>query len=417
MRIRRDLSVLILGMSVLQLLMPQAPGAAESYTIQDLGIADAIRAAGPNLGGQVSVRSGFVSATSRRITPGGTAARDRRLADDDSINKDEVDDAEVVDVVGGNGRAVGRGGTLDVDDYVSANGINDRGDVVGSANTSFGSRPCRDDIPGLLVDDIPGIQKPFFAPPPGDCQISTVRAVRWTKRNGLRDLGTLAGGNASEAFGINNFGAIVGYSNSFDGVRAFVWAPDGEQMEALAPLAGGEFSKAFGINDTGLIVGSSGSPLGTRASLWSGGRIRNLGALPGETFSEAHAINASGSVVGSSRGPAGMRAFLWETGKGMQVLRALAGGRFSTASGINDSGDIVGSSENSSGGIRAILWSTGREPQDLNTLVSVPSGFVLMEAVGINRRGQIVALGRDQKNIHANHEGPSRAFLLTPGSP
>jgi probable HAF family extracellular repeat protein len=414
MRIRRDLSVLVLGMSLLQFIMPQAPWAAQSYTIQELGVADAIRAAGPNLGGQVAVRSGFVSATSRRITPGGRAARDRRLALDENIKESEIDDAGEVDVV--DGRSAGRGGTLDVDDYVSANGINDLGNVVGSANTSFGSRPCRDDIPGLLVDDIPGIRKPFFAPPPGDCQISTVRAVLWTKRNGLRDLGTLAGGNASEAFGINNFGAIVGYSNSSDGVRAFVWAPDGKQMQGLAPLAGGEFSKAFAINDTGLIVGSSGSPLGTRATLWSGGRIRNLGALPGETFSEAHAINASGAVVGSSRGPAGMRAFLWESGKGMQVLRALTGGRFSTASGINDSGDIVGSAE-STGGIRAVLWSTGREPQDLNALAPVPSGLVLMEAVGINESGQIAVLARDQRNIHANHEGTSRAFVLTPSGP
>ena len=110
-----------------------------------------------------------------------------------------------------------------------------------------------------------------------------------------------------------------------------------------------------------------------------------------------------------------MRAFLWESNRGMQVLRALPGGRFSTASGINNSGDIVGSAESSSG-IRAVLWSNGREPQDLNALVSLPSGFVLMEASGINERGQIVALGRDQKNIHANHEGPSRAFLLTPRS-
>ena len=383
MRIRHDLSVFILGMSVLQLVMPQAPWAAQSYMIQELGVVDAIRAAGPNRSGQVAVRSGFVSATSRRITPGDPPDRDEILASDD---------------------------------YISANGINDSGDVVGSANTSFGSRLCRPDIPGLVVDDDPESEKPFLLPPSGNCPVSTVRAVLWTKRNGLRDLGTLAGGNASEAFGINNSGAIVGYSNGPDGVRAFVWAPDGKQMQALAPLAGGNFSKAFGINDAELIVGSSGSPLGTRASLWRRGRIQNLGALPGETFSEAHAINNSGSIVGSSRGPAGMRGFLWESKKGMQALLALPGGRFSTASGISDSGEIVGSSE-SSLGIRAVLWSASGEPQDLNDLVSAPPGVVLMEAAGINARRQIVVLGRDGKNIHANHEGSSRVFLLTPGGP
>lgn len=395
MRIRHDLSVFILGMSVLQLVMPQAPWAAQAYTIQELGVVDAIRAAGPNRSGQVAVRSGFVSATSRRITPGDPPDRDEILAIDDlSAN----------------------GGIFAVDDYISANGINDSGDVVGSANTSFGSRPCRADIPGLVVDDLPGIEKPFLAPPSGNCPVSTVRAVLWTKKTGLRDLGTLSGGIASEAFGINNSGAVVGYSSGPDGVRAVLWTPD-SKMQPLVPLAGGTFSKAFGINDAELIVGSSGSPLGTRASLWRGrGRIQNLGALPGETFSEAHAINNSGSIVGSSRGPAGMRGFLWESKKGMQALLALPGGRFSTASGISDSGEIVGSAE-SSFGIRAVLWSASGEPQDLNDLVSAPPGVVLMEAAGINARRQIVVLGRDGKNIHANHEGSSRVFLLTPGGP
>lgn len=426
MRIRYDLIVFILGLSVLQLLIPQAPSAAQSYTIQELGVVDAIRAAGPNRSGQVAVRSGFVSATSRRITPSEPPERDEILASGNLSANSMNDSGDVVGSVNGrragdevgsaNGRRVNRLGIFPVDDYISANGINDSGDVVGSANTSFGSRLCRANIPGLVVDDLPGIEKPFPAPPSGNCPVSTVRAVRWTKRNGLRDLGTLRGGNASEAFGINNSGAIVGYSNSSDGVRAFVWAPDGTQMQALAPLAGGEFSKAFGINDAGLVVGSSGSPLGTRATLWNGGRIQNLGALPGETFSEAHAINNSGSIVGSSRGPAGMRGFLWESNTGMRALLALPGGRFSTASRISDSGEIVGSSE-SSLGIRAVLWSASGEPQDLNTLVSAPPGVVLMEAAGINARRQIVVLGRDGKNIHANHEGSSRVFLLTPGGP
>lgn len=413
MRIRRYLNALILGMSVLQLLMPQAPWAAQSYTIQELGVVDAIRAAGPNLSGQVAVRSGFVSAKSRRITPGDTPDHDEILATAD-LSANSIN--ELGEMVGSAiGGRVNRRGIFAVDDYISANGINDSGDVVGSANTSFGSRPCRADIPGLIVDDLPGIEKPFPAPPSGNCPVSTVRAVLWTKKTGLRDLGTLSEGNASEAFGINNSGDAVGYSSGPDGVRAVLWT-HGSKMQPLPPLAGGAFSKAFGINDAGLIVGSSGSSLGTRASLWRRGHIQNLGALPGETFSEAHAINNSGRIVGSSRGPAGMRGFLWDSNAGMRALLALPGGRFTTASGISDSGEIVGSSE-SSLGIRAVLWSGSGEPQDLNDLVSAPPGVVLMEAAGINARKQIVVLGREGKDIHANHEGSSRVFLLTPGGP
>ncbi len=107
-----------------------------------------------------------------------------------------------------------------------------------------------------------------------------------------------------------------------------------------------------------------------------------------------------------------MRAFLWKSNQGMQALPALPGGRFSTASAISESGEIVGSAESSLGGIRAVLWSPSGEPQDLNTLVSVPPGLVLREAVGINERGQIVVLGRDQKDIHANHEGAKSCVPL-----
>lgn len=426
MRIRRYLSALILGTSVIQLLMSQAPWAAQSYTIQELRVKDAIRAAGPNRTGEVAVRSGFVDATSYRITPGGSPDRDEVLDIDDikanALNEsDEVvgsaTDRMAEDAVGSAvGGRVNRRGIFAVDDYINANGINDSGDVVGSANTSFGSRPCRPDIPGLVIDNDPEIEKPILAPPSGNCPISTVRAVLWTKKTGIRDLGTLPGGIASEAFGINNLGDIVGYSSGPDGVRAVLWTP-GSKMQPLAPLAGGTFSKAFGINDSGLIVGSSGSPVGTRASLWKRGRIQTLGALPGETFSEAYAINSSGSIVGNSRGPAGMRGFLWESKKGMQALLALPGGRFSSVSGINDSGEIVGTAEVASGGIRAVLWSNGGEAQDLNILVSLPPNVVLTEAAGINASRQIVVLGKDPNKIHTNHEGLSRVFLLTPGGP
>jgi probable HAF family extracellular repeat protein len=180
-------------------------------------------------------------------------------------------------------------------------------------------------------------------------------------------------------------------------------------------LPGGGSSKAFAISDTRLIVGSSGSPAGTRAVLWTQGRIENLGTLPGDTISEALGINNRGDVVGASRGPAGMRAFLWTAKNGMQGIAALPGGNFSRAMGINERGEIVGSSGSAlSATTRAVIWNPNGQPQDLNTLVSVPPGLVLLEAVGINASGQIVVLGRDEKDIHGNHEGPSRVFLLTP---
>ena len=118
-------------------------------------------------------------------------------------------------------------------------------------------------------------------------------------------------------------------------------------------------------------------------------------------------------MVGYSRGPAGTRAFVWTAQSGMQSLGALPGGRYSHAVGINETGEIVGVSA-SSQGTRAVIWNLKGEPQDLNALVSAPSGVILSMATGINARGQIVTVGRDERDPHGNHEGPSRAFLLTP---
>lgn len=370
-----------IALSIVMLILESpATWAAQSYTIEDLNFDDAIAAAGPNLSGQAAVRSGFVQARSSRKKAGETA---------ENI------------------------GLLPGGDHTSANGINDAGDLVGSADKVFGSRLCRPNVPGLIVEVGPGVERPFKAPPSGLCPMTAVRAVIWAKNGGLRDLGTLPGDSGSEAFGINNRGAVVGYSSGPQGARAFLWTQK-DGMQSLRTLPGGDFSKALEISDNGLIVGTSGSARGTRAVLWNQGRIEDLGTLPGDTASEAYGVSNSGVVVGYSRGPAGTRAFAWTSKTGMQALGKLPGGNFSMALSLNESEEIVGTS-GSSMGTRAVIWGPKGESQDLNTLVAAPAGIVLLEAVGINAKGQILALGGNEKDPRGHHEGSSRVFLLTPG--
>jgi probable HAF family extracellular repeat protein len=340
--------------------------AAQSYTVRDLGIADAVKGIGPNLSGQTAVRSGFVDAQSFRSTPG---------ASTDSL------------------------GLLPGSDYFTANGINDAGAVVGSATISFGSRQCRPNTPS--------------APPSGTCLISTIHAIIWTKSGGQRDLGTLPGDTASEAFGINNSGAVVGYSSGPQGTRAVLWTPQGE-VKNLGTLPLGGFSKAFAISNTGIIVGSSRSPAGTHAVLWHPAKgIQDLGTLPGDISSEAFAVNNIGIVVGYSKGPAGTHAFLWKSETGMKRLPPLLGSNVSRAMSINDNGEVVGHSGSINGG-RAVFWNSNGIAQDLNDLVFAPAGVTLFDAAGINAKGQIMVLGGDEQNLHGFHEGSNRAFLLTP---
>jgi probable HAF family extracellular repeat protein len=356
---------LILGLFALHILAYQSD-AAPSYTIQDLGVDDAMKASGPNLSGQSAVRLGSSRTVgSSRITPGAEWAATPGLAQDETARALASATADSLGLLSGG-------------DHTTANAINDSGTVVGSANGK-----------------------------------TSVRPVIWTKTGGLQDLGTLPGDNAGEAFGVNNSGIVVGYSGGPQGISAFLWtSKDG--MQSLVPLLAGESSKAFGISDNGLVVGSSGSPMGTHAGLWSRGGIQDLGTLPGDTGSEALAVNNQGSVVGYSKGPAGTRAFLWTSPNGMQALNPLPGGRFTRALGINERGDVVGTSD-SFDGRRAVLWSAAGNAQDVNTLVAVPVGMLLSEAVGINSKGQILTLTRNEMDAHSHHEGFNRVFLLTPG--
>ena len=49
------------------------------------------------------------------------------------------------------------------------------------------------------------------------------RAAIWDPVTGLNILGTLPGGNYSEAMAINDLGQVVGYSNSSRGYQGFLW--------------------------------------------------------------------------------------------------------------------------------------------------------------------------------------------------
>src|SRR6266550_3898088 len=129
-------------------------------------------------------------------------------------------------------------GTLAGGSGSAASGVNDRGQVVGCSYTSF-------------------------------CDPANGTAFLWTPDvpNGttgsMIELGTLPGGSGSEASGINNGGQVVGASADADGTaHAFLWtpgAPNGATgtMTDLGSLPGGSAGRAFGINDRGQVVGCS----------------------------------------------------------------------------------------------------------------------------------------------------------------
>lgn len=201
-------------------------------------------------------------------------------------------------------------------------------------------------------------------------------ATFWSPDANL-DLGTL-GGPQSIATGINNRGALTGWSHieneDFNLRRAFVY--ENGSMRAL-PTLGGKSSSGIAINDRGQVAGTATTYDGhEHAFLYDSGHMRDLGALDGVS-STASDMNNLGQVVGVS----GDHAFLYADG-----LRDLGAGLapYSIAAAVNDNTQVVGMIGPTYSDGHAFLWENG-SLRDLGTL-----GERFSAAFDINNRGDVI---------------------------
>ena len=242
-------------------------------------------------------------------------------------------------------------------------------------------------------------------------------------RDGVLTAMPTLGGNNSLAYQVNDREQVVGVAENtvvdatcpaaYLEAKPVVW--QGSTLEELPTYAGDTDGFGYGINDEGQIVGATGIcnqlvPFSSlHAVLWPNGPnggVVDLGNLGGATLNIAFYINNQGQIVGQSGVSYGINfhAFLWQKGV-MTDLGTLPGDLESWANNINNKGQAVGTSFPATGS-RAFIWQNG-VITDLNTLIPVGSPLYLLEAFGINDRGQIAGFGQLS-------DGALRAYVLEP---
>jgi probable HAF family extracellular repeat protein len=208
-----------------------------------------------------------------------------------------------------------------------ASAINNRGEVVGYAETASADPTCPPtpvDVPVLWTTGIGGHDKADVLPLAG----SDVDGV---------------------AFGINQNGQAVGYSgNCIAATHAVTWKNNA--VSVLQDLGGTHSNTAYVINNRGQAAGQvrEADDSTYEAALWQAdGTLTPLGILPGDFAAFATGINERGQVVGNNfdAGFDWAHGFLWQNGV-MTDINALIPETTNlfviSASNINDAGQISG---------------------------------------------------------------------------
>ena len=297
----------------------------------------------------------------------------------------------------------------------------------------------------------------------GDARLPDGRTHGFVFTNGvMMDLGTLGGTN-SHAYSINDLGHIVGDADLTNGMHHGFFATNGMSGFMMTDLdtLGGTNSAAYCINAMDGITGEGDLPSGLpHAFMWTnmvsgmmdldandtassaghgmngagqvvgyahfngamsafmtgsgmmGGGMTSMGTMGGAS-SVANSINDQGTAVGASFMTNGSQHAFYSTSGGMGGMGGMTqhdlgtlGGTNSQAFCINTAGSIVGTADTTNGA-HAFMYSGGMM-RDLNDMIPTNSGWVLIDARGINATNQIVGSGMTGGQMHA--------FLLTPVS-
>jgi probable HAF family extracellular repeat protein len=250
-----------------------------------------------------------------------------------------------------------------------ANGINDSGVLVGIAGFKYGSdpsithaftqqpgQPLSDNIGALggKISNAYGINSKGQVVGTADTTNNAVKHAFIWQNGTMVDIGALAGTNSSIAYAINSQGQVVGTASLGDATHAFIW-----QNGQITPLVAPGSSNALAINNTGIVVGDANG----HASLWWNGALFDLNSQlhassQGWVLTFANGINSGGDITGQGTTPSGQTH-----------------GFLATVSGLNWSSNASGSWDNSAN------WELGLLPTaDMNATIAPSSDNLTVTA-------------------------------------
>lgn len=206
-----------------------------------------------------------------------------------------------------------------------AYGINNSGVIVGQADTAGGSTHAFSYANGTMRDlgalvsggrsFAMAINSAGYIAGSADSAVNNVgypvHAVLIDPSGTFHDLGTLGTGQLSNGLAINSSNEVVGFStitaNDFATEHAFAYVNGA--MTDLGTL-GGQTSVAYGVNDAGIVVGYSNTstPFQNDAFVYENGNMIDLNSLvvnSGWDLVSANAINDAGQIVGYGINPSG----------------------------------------------------------------------------------------------------------------
>jgi probable HAF family extracellular repeat protein len=202
---------------------------------------------------------------------------------------------------------------------VQAKALNDRGDIVGFADSS-------------------------------DPKAKAIHAILWKDGKTALDLGVLPGYVSSEAYGVNNNRVVFGllYDKK---ERTFPFRWEAGRMTLLKGPGGrllpADVPDRNTINDRGQMAGTMLIAGQRKAVRWSpDGRATLLPALPGHTWTNAWGINGDGVVSGWSRKlpneDGENNPVIWDASGKVIALKTATGRADGAAEATNRSGLTVG---------------------------------------------------------------------------